>query len=233
MLNKKITITPQQNYTLLNFHPPDLIKEIQDWLGDEQGSALLLVGGEGSGRSYALEAACFGQQMRNKPVVVAPLDWSRIASGNAFEYLKEGIQDLPAGEREQEEWLELITETLGLELTIPAIIGASLTINAGGILKLARRLLPAFRLELMELDPKESYTALRRLLQDLSTDRHLVLLSGTPNCSPIPTPGGWMTSAEPCTSAPLPCREQKRNRAWSGWPSPPRGDCAAGESPSP
>ena len=172
---KEVVITPHQNYTLLNFHPPRVTDEIQNWLTAEEGMALILFGDNGSGRGYVLEAACFDQQVFDKPISVVKLDWSQISSGDTLSYLKECIHNLTSIEEEQESWLELVTNTLDSKFSILSAIGVSLVINVGGLLKIAYKLLPTFSQELTKLAPKDSYAALRKVVEYLSIDQNIVL----------------------------------------------------------
>lgn len=62
----------------LNFHSSGLIEEITEWLLNSTEFRPLVMQGEvGSGREYCLQAACFHQQLRNRPWTVVPVDWAQ------------------------------------------------------------------------------------------------------------------------------------------------------------
>jgi len=70
-------ISAADYYQRLNFHPPQLNKTLDRWLGTDEGnpSPLVVAGEVGSGRSYLVWAAAFrAGKSRNLPFQVMRLD---------------------------------------------------------------------------------------------------------------------------------------------------------------
>ena len=179
-IEEKIKLTPEQKYSLLNFHPSRLQEEIKRWLTEENCSALILTGERTIGRSYLLEAACFEQNFQGKPFVVASVDWSRITSKDPEDskaYLSEQLKNQISDEHQKKNWQQMIKETfaIGVRLPILAYLGITLTIKLAGTLEFARELLTKCRTKLLSKKPADEYTALRRLLEALSKKHHLIL----------------------------------------------------------